>query len=267
MIEKAWKYWNSCWEWTRQCVLKKGCEDFEIKISDPLPMESVERFEQETGLELPEDYKTTITQFAASVEFYWTLKIANSRTWTEDHPVIRQKLNKDKQTMSAEEFERHRIIIMRKQRKFGTWIEPPTQLKFSYGGTGMGAMWEYQSDPLKSYRNFQQEVRDMNEDRDEEIDYSEIEGFHRIMGLGDGDSIVMDLKSHPTRILHLDHEGSFLERNKQMEEGFEGFITRFSQLGCPAPDNGHIMKLVGQNHKILDLNKMESREWVEWFSN
>ncbi len=269
MDHRTWERWNNRWEWTRKCVLRKGCEDFKIEISDPIPMESVERFENETGLALPEDYKIAVTQFGSSVEFDWYLKKDCPDRLPEDHPKVQAQLALYYEAMGPEDFEEVRKVLLEEISKKGEWIEPPTENSISFGGTGAGPMWESERDPLKSYRLLQQAIRDMNPDNEmSEADLRECEGFYPIMGLGDGDTVAMDLKSNPTRILHLDHEGSYLgDAIRQIDRGFEGFMTRFSRLGCPGPDSGHFMKFVSKRRKVLDLWGMNSREWVGWFES
>lgn len=89
MNEKIWNHWIKKWNWVRDCILHKGCKCSDIAIHPPIDEQEVIEFEESTGLRLPEDYKTTITQFAGAIDFSWYLSLENDfELLPDDHPTV-----------------------------------------------------------------------------------------------------------------------------------------------------------------------------------
>ncbi len=264
---EPWHVWIGRWEWLRDCVRAKGCRDFEIKVSPPLPRERVEEFEHETGLKLPSDFVKTVTQFARAVEFDWELYFRmEHRILREDDPRVVAQLEAARRSLGEKEFNENREALLKEYRKRDPWLKPPGHIGPAFGGTGAEAMWLPTESIVDRHRGFQEEIEgQVNDYQPEDYDSATHRGYLPIFRLEDGDAVVMDLARNPAPILHLGHEGGFLpESTTRIGEDFASFMTRWSAIGCPPPHSYELEKFMDANGNQIDPDGAASKVWIAW---
>lgn len=266
-MQKIWEKWMQQWKWVIDCIEKKGCDTTEIKLSAPVPKKSVIDFEKSTGLKLPEDYIYVITNYAGSVNFSWCLsKKEGGKKLDVNDPKVQNTLLMFQQALSPVEFNRMKDNILKEISVEKEQLKPPEDIKISYGGTGACEMWEIDDDIVDSYNDFQEGISDMNMGIDE-FNPESMKRFHSIISVPNGDSIVMDLLSNPTKILYLDHESSYDPNEAiQLGNGFSDFMTCFSNLGCPGPEIWELERFLDKDEHALDYMTPIAKKWVDWLN-
>ncbi len=267
MNKKIWEECQKKWQWVLDCVYNKGCDSSKIKISPPLSESNVIQFEKETGLMLPEDYKEMIINYSSSINFYWYLSKRECEMFDINDPIFKFRLERFQESLPKEEFERVKEKLIFELRRKSVWIDLPDEIKISLGGTGSGSLAQEDNEAiLESYIDFQNIIEESKlymKGYDDEI----YKYFYVIMWESDGDYIVMDLKSTPTRILYLDHEFCYgPEGIVQIGTGFTDFLIRFSNLGCPGPNIYTLKKFLDPNKNILDDKCDLAKKWISWLN-
>lgn len=297
MPSPAWDHWLSRWEWICHCVGRKGCEASETKLGSPIPVRQVEEFEETTGLKLPEDYAETVTKFARSVEFSWCLRKLGStpvvgvigyhakhtepggwRRWwpfgkkNEEDDVTEELVIDIHEGMSKADREAavmrgYQALKAAEKRGESNWVRPPEPIeRIHAGGTGVVPMWESEGSVLTNWRDLQGDIRSWRERGDDgEAEREIFRAFYPLINVGDGDRIVMDLNSNPTRILYLDHDHSYALRAATcLGLGFLDFMNRWSNLGCPHTHPSSIGVFLDQEKCLLEDDGFNAKRWRAW---
>lgn len=267
MDDALWKQWNDRWNWIRECVLRKGGDDFKIIIKPPLDRERIVEFENETGLKIPADYARFLTSFASSVRFDWYLDEAKKKILLpEDHPKVKALLEQYRRQMTPGQFEKVKPSLLKEARTESVEIQPPAGIRITQGGMGECVFSEAKPSLVENWKAFQQVVTDMHEGCDDPpLDPEFYKTFLPIMGVIVGDTIVMDLSKTPTPILYLDHEENYdPEGVTRIGNGFSDFMTRFSNLGCPGPEIDDLRSFLDEASGKLDDQGETARLWISW---
>jgi hypothetical protein len=73
MDEQTWDSWVRDWQWVLSSMKRKGARVEDLEIAPPVPQANVAELEREYQLVLPGEFVDILTRFSSSVRFYWSL--------------------------------------------------------------------------------------------------------------------------------------------------------------------------------------------------